>query len=92
MLPEGLQYFASSDGASIIRSRQREDETSLFYNILFGSSKLVMPDVFFFNCPPLLEHLDLTPGRMPFFTQALQKNLIVPAFRSKEVIGRSRKP
>lgn len=87
MLPEGLQYFASSDGALDHQVTPAEFETSLFYNILFGSSKLVMPDVFFFNCPPLLEHLDLTPGRMPFFTQALQKNLIVPAFRSKEVIS-----
>ena len=61
-------------------------ETSLYYNILFGSSRLVMPDVFFFNCTPLLSHLQTTPGRLPFFVQAVRKGLVVPAFRSREVV------
>jgi hypothetical protein len=86
MLKDGLQYFASSDGAIEHQITRDEFETSLFYNILFGSSKLVMPDVFFFNCTPLLSHLQMTPGRVPFFVQALRKSLIIPAFRSETVV------
>ncbi|MFD5908124.1 hypothetical protein ACFWHL_05365 [Streptomyces massasporeus] len=85
MRDEKLLYFASSDGGIDHKLNSGDFETSLIYNVLFGSSALVMPDVFFFNCNPLLTHMELQAGRMPFFLAALRSGLVVPAFRSADV-------
>ncbi|MEU1340275.1 hypothetical protein [Streptomyces sp. NPDC005827] len=82
---EGLQYFASADGAIDYKIASGEFETSLIYNVLFGGSALVMPDIFFFNCNPLLNHLKFSPGQVPFFLAALKGGLVVPAFRTADI-------
>lgn len=82
-MSERLLYFASTDGGSEHRLRSGDFEDSLFYNILFGDAALVVPDVFFFNCIPLLRHVDeQATGNLPFFVQALKKGLVIPGFRS----------
>lgn len=54
---------------------------SLVYNLLFQEGGLVVPDVFFFNCEPLIEHVE--SNESPIFIRALQRGLIIPAFREE---------
>jgi hypothetical protein len=79
--PVGL-YFSSSDGGIEHSITQVEFDRSLVYNLLFEPTGLVVPDVFFFNCPFLIDHIEST-GRS-LFESALSRGLVIPAFRAVE--------
>jgi len=72
-------YFSSADGGieQILTDESFED--SLVFNLLF-ESRLVMPDIFFFNNKFLIRHLE-GGGDDALFLMALAKGDIVPAFR-----------
>lgn len=82
-----LLYFASADGGIDHKLEKGKDfEISLVYNVLFGDSPLTITDVFFFNCNPLLEHIEAErPGHIPFFLAALKRGLIIPAYRDPDI-------
>ncbi len=73
-------YFSSSDGGIEHSINQVEFDRSLVYNLLFEPTGLVIPDIFFFNCRFLIDHVEST-GRS-LFESALRRGLVIPAFRS----------
>ncbi|WP_147315757.1 hypothetical protein [Asanoa ferruginea] len=81
------QYFSASDGG-VEHSISRDPaifDNSLVYNLLFSEGGLVIPDIFFFNCEPLIGHVArYNTGHWPLVLQALRRGLIIPAFRSED--------
>jgi hypothetical protein len=75
-------YFSAADGG-IEHSVAHEPElflNSLVYNLLFEEGGLLVPDIFFFNCEPLIGHL--VSSEWPLLGRAIGQGLIIPAFRS----------
>ena len=77
-----LVYFASADGGIEHSINQKQFDQSLVYNLLFEPAGLVVPDIFFYNCRFLINHIEHT-GRS-LFESALSNGLVIPAFRSAE--------
>ena len=76
-------YFSAVDGGieHLISGDRSLFMQSLVYNLLFQEGGLVVPDVFFFNCEPLIGHVESKES--PIFTRALERGLIIPAFRDE---------
>ena len=76
---ERLLYFSAVDGGIEHSIREKEFMRSLVYNLLLEPDGLLITDVFFFNCVHLIKLAERR--RYSLFTRALEKGLVVPAFR-----------
>jgi hypothetical protein len=77
-------YFSAGDGGieySIGRDRHLV-LNSLVYNLLFEEGGLLVPDIFFFICEPLIGHL--VQSEWPLLGRAIGQGLVIPAFRSPQ--------
>jgi hypothetical protein len=76
-------YFSAVDGGieHLVSTNSELFMRSLIYNLFFQEGGLVVPDVFFFNCEPLIRHVQSKDS--PIFTRALERGLIIPAFRDE---------
>jgi len=81
-------YFSASHGG-IEHSIAREPKlffNSLVYNLLFEEGGLVIPDIFFFNCEPLIRHVASAGGKKwPLLGRAIGEGLSIPAFRLPKI-------
>ncbi|GAA1024713.1 hypothetical protein Aple_103900 [Acrocarpospora pleiomorpha] len=73
-------YFSPTDGGIEHSIDDKAFRDSLMFHLLFEPEPLVIPDVFFFNCRYLINHIEGSGS--PIFLRALRSGLIKPAFRS----------